>query len=131
MLEVERERIPSRIDTLTTWLPRLALAVAFLGIGASKFRDPMWVRLFDKIGFGQWFRYLTGAMQIGGAVLTLVPRLALLGITLIVCTLGGAVIVWVAFGQPFAAIIPGTLLAVVLAIGFAEYGRDQTGPARR
>ena len=123
MLEVEGERIPSQIDRLTTWLPRLALAVAFLTIGLSKFRDPMWVRLFDKIGFGQWFRYFTGAMQISGAALTLVPRLALFGITLIGCTLIGAVIVWVAFGQPFAAIIPGTLLGVVLTIGYAEYGR--------
>jgi uncharacterized membrane protein YphA (DoxX/SURF4 family) len=123
VLEAEHERIPNRIDTLATWLPRLALAVAFLMIGASKFRDPMWVRLFEKIGFGQWFRYLAGAMQVGGAILALVPRLALLGIALIVCTLVGAVVVWIVFGQPFAAIIPGTLLAVVLAIGYAEYRR--------
>jgi uncharacterized membrane protein YphA (DoxX/SURF4 family) len=123
VLEAEHERIPNRIDTLATWLPRLALAVAFLMIGASKFRDPMWVRLFEKIGFGQWFRYLAGAMPVGGAILALVPRLALLGIALIVCTLVGAVVVWIVFGQPFAAIIPGTLLAVVLAIGYAEYRR--------
>jgi len=127
VLEVHSERIPSRIDSLTAWLPRLALAAAFLAIGVSKFRDQMWVRIFDRIGFGQWFRYLTGVMQIGGAILALVPPAALLGVALIACTLAGAVVTWIAFGQPFAAVIPGTLLGIVLAIGFAEYNRRR-GP---
>jgi hypothetical protein len=44
--------------------------VAFVFIGSTKFdNDPngMWVKLFEQIGFGQWFRYFTGAMQVGGA----------------------------------------------------------------
>jgi len=92
-------------------------------IGVSKFRDPMWVRLFARIGFGQWFRYLTGAMQITGALLALVPRASLIGIALLAATMLGAVITWIAFGQAFAAIIPGTILVVLLAAGAAEYFR--------
>ena len=33
-----------------------------------------WVGLFRQIGLGQWFRYFTGAVEILGGVLVLVPR---------------------------------------------------------
>jgi uncharacterized membrane protein YphA (DoxX/SURF4 family) len=127
MLDVEPNRIPSRIDALTAWLPRLAVAIAFVAIGFSKFRDPLWVRLFDRIGFGAWFRYLTGAMQIAGGLLTLVPRLSLLGIAMVAATMAGAVATWIAFGQAFGAFIPGTILIVLLAIGVSEFNRRERG----
>ena len=125
MFELEQERIPSRIGALTTWLPRLAIAFVFVGVGWSKFTDPMWVRLFDRIGFGQWFRYLTGVMQIAGGLLTLVPRLSIAGIAILACTMAGAVIVWIAFGQALGAIIPGALLALLATTGVAEYNRSR------
>jgi putative oxidoreductase len=125
MLEFEHERIPNRIGLLTAWLPRLAIAIVFVGVGSSKFRDPMWVRLFDRIGFGQWFRYLTGAMQIAGGLLTLVPPLSLVGIAMLACTMIGAVIVWFAFGLGLAAIVPGALLALLVVAGVAEYNRSR------
>jgi putative oxidoreductase len=126
MFDLESERIPNRVDLLTAWLPRIAVAVAFVAIGSSKFRDPMWVRLFDRIGFGQWFRYLTGAMQIAGGLLTLVPTASLLGVAMVAATMAGAVVTWIAFGQPFAAIIPGTILIVLVAVGLGEYNRSRT-----
>lgn len=127
MLDAEPNRIPSRIDALTAWLPRLAVAIAFVAIGSSKFRDPLWVRLFDRIGFGQWFRYLTGAMQIAGGLLTLVPRLSLVGIAMVAATMAGAVVTWVAFGQALAAFVPGALLVMLLAVGLGEYNRRGRG----
>jgi putative oxidoreductase len=123
MFDVEAERIPNRTDGLATWLPRIAIAVAFTGIGVSKFRDPMWVRLFAQIGFGQWFRYFTGAMQIAGALLTLVPRASAIGIAMLAATMAGAVITWISFGQPFVTIIPGAILLALLAAGAAEFYR--------
>jgi putative oxidoreductase len=125
MFDTEREAIPSRVDSLTTWLPRLAIAVVFVTIGSSKFRDPMWVRLFDRIGFGQWFRYLTGAMQIAGGALTLVPKTSVIGIAMLACTMLGAGAVWIAFGQALGAFVPGTLLAILLVVGWAEYNRSR------
>lgn len=119
------EAVPDRIGALTAWLPRIAVALAFGFIGLSKFRDPMWIRVFARIGIGQWFRYLTGAMQIGGALLALVPRLALAGIAAIACTMFGAVVFWIAFGPGETAIVPGTLLAILIAIGWTEYNRTR------
>jgi putative oxidoreductase len=120
-------RIPSRIDALVTWLPRIAVAVFFVAVGSSKFRDPMWVRLFARIGLGQWFRVLTGVLQISAGLLALIPRTALLGVAIAACTMVGAVTVWLTvLNTPFTAVIPGVLLLVLVAIGLAEFNREAT-----
>ena len=127
MLKPTVEPVPNRLGVLAAWLPRLAVALVFLSVGSSKFRDPMWVRLFDQIGLGQWFRYLTGIMQIAGGVLVLVPRTALAGIALAACTMLGASIAWLTvLHAPVNAPIPAALLAILVAIGVAEYNRSRT-----
>jgi uncharacterized membrane protein YphA (DoxX/SURF4 family) len=81
-----------RQDLLITWILRVAVAVVFLSVGWSKFEtNSMWVRLFEQIGFGQWFRYFTGSVQMAGAALVLVPRTFVMGIALLACTMAGAV----------------------------------------
>ena len=109
-----------RQDVLISWILRLAVAAVFLSVGTAKFgTDPMWVQLFDRIGFGTWFRYLTGVLQVTGAVLLLVPRTFLVGIAILSCTMAGAMAVWIVwFGAPGTAIIPGALLVGLVAIGF-------------
>jgi putative oxidoreductase len=43
--------------------------IGFLGAGAAKLAGAeSMVEQFEKIGIGQWFRYLTGAIEISGAV---------------------------------------------------------------
>lgn len=49
------------------------------------------VQLFQAIGLGQWFRYLTGFMEVGGAVLLLIPGLSGLGAALLTGVMAGAV----------------------------------------
>jgi len=39
-------------------------------------RGSYWIKLFTDIGFGLWFMYLTGTLQIIGALLMIVPRTA-------------------------------------------------------
>ncbi|PYR12148.1 MAG: hypothetical protein DMG00_09410 [Acidobacteria bacterium] len=69
MLDVRTpEPIRSRIGLLTVWLPRVAVALVFVAVGYYKFSDPMWVRLFGRIGFGQWFRYFTFAAMCSGSL---------------------------------------------------------------
>src|SRR5262245_37582168 len=102
----------SVMDIAGTWLPRLLVALLFIFVGKSKFADHgEWVAIFTRIGFGQWFRYFTGALQILGGTLVLIPRTFPIGILLIGCTMAGAMAAWVFFlGQPVTAIIPGALL---------------------
>jgi uncharacterized membrane protein YphA (DoxX/SURF4 family) len=107
LLEPDVEAVPARIAVFTTWLLRVAVALVFVNVGLSKFRDPSWVRLFGHIGLGQWFRTFTGAMQIAGGILALVPRVALAGVFLCACTMAGAMVAWITvMNQPSAAPIP-------------------------
>jgi putative oxidoreductase len=109
-----------RQDVLISWILRLAVAGVFLSVGASKFDESSyWVKLFNQIGFGPWFRYLTGMLQVLGAVLVVVPRTFLIGIGILAATMVGATAVWIVrFGAPGNAIIPAVVLVALVAIGF-------------
>lgn len=57
------EQRPGAVSLLITWLPRVALAIIFSLVGALKFSEhSVYVRIFESIGLGQWFRYLTGVI---------------------------------------------------------------------
>ncbi len=68
---------PSKTRHYVTWALQILLALAFLAAGGFKLAGahPM-VQLFDQIGFGQWFRIVTGLVEIVGAVGLLVPGFA-------------------------------------------------------
>ena len=78
---------------IVLWMLQILTAVIFLYVGILKlFSAPMLVQGFAIIGLGQWFRYFTGAIEVGGAALLLTPRLAAVGAALLTCTMIGAVI---------------------------------------
>ncbi len=59
------------------WALRIALAALFGYAGTQKLMaDPHMVEVFAKVGIGQWFRLVTGSLEIAGAIGLLVPRLA-------------------------------------------------------
>lgn len=68
---------------------RVVLALAFGAAGTAKLVGvPMMVQNFEQIGLGQWFRYVTGLVEIAGVLLLLVPRTGfwgglLLGLTML------------------------------------------------
>jgi putative oxidoreductase len=69
------------------------VAVVFLFAGAAKLAGAAQaVQMYDAIGWGQWFRYLTGAIEVGSAILLLVPPLVVLGALLLACTMVGAMV---------------------------------------
>jgi putative oxidoreductase len=109
-----------RQDILIAWILRLSVAAVFVSVGASKFDETsQWVKLFNQSGFGQWFRYMTGVLQIMGAVLVVVPRTFLIGIAILACTMAGAAAIWILrFGAADNAIIPAVILVALVAIGF-------------
>ncbi len=118
MFELPAARTPDRVDLIRTWVPRVAMSLFFLSFGSQKFTDRMWVQIFQTIGFGDWFRYLTGSMQIAGALLLLVPRTAMVGAAVLALTMVGAMLAWIFFlNSPGSAVFPAIILAMIVAIG--------------
>jgi putative oxidoreductase len=113
------ERVPT-LDIIG-WILRLAVCAVFVGVGATKFESQsMWVAIFNRIGFGDWFRYLTGALQIAGGVLFLIPRTAYAGAVLAGGTMVGAIAahLFILGTGVFGAVIPFVLLVFLLIVTF-------------
>lgn len=98
------------------WGVRILLALAFGAAGIAKLAGvPQMVQVFDAIGAGQWFRYVTGAVEVLGAVLLLVPATGFLGGLLLAVTMAGAVATHLLLipGSPVPALVLGLLSAFV------------------
>jgi len=117
------DETPTRMERIGASIPRLALAVVFLLIGSSKFgATSPWISMFERIGWGQWLRYLAGVMQLAGALLLLLPKTAAGGALLIACTMAGAVYFDLTRLQlGFAAVIPFALGALATGVGMQSY----------
>ena|SRR6266850_998862 len=62
------------------WIVQGLLAAAFLAAGGAKLAGvPTMVQVFDQIGMGQWFRVVSGLVEVIGAVALVVPGFAALG----------------------------------------------------
>ena len=74
------------------WVLRVVVGLAFLGAGGSKLAGaPAMVAMFAKIGFGQWFRVLTGSLEVAGAIGLFVSRFAAYAASLLAVVMVGAI----------------------------------------
>jgi uncharacterized membrane protein YphA (DoxX/SURF4 family) len=108
--------IASPTQRRIVWGLRILLALAFGAAGAAKLAGaPQMVQVFDAIGFGQWFRYVTGVVEIGGALLLLVPATGFLGGVLLAVTMvfGVATHLVLIGGNPAPAMVLALLSAFV------------------
>ncbi|MFC3448757.1 DoxX family protein [Amycolatopsis speibonae] len=62
------------IGSIALWVVRVALAAEFLYSGYLLFAGGHTEQTFAEIGLGQWLRYVTGVLEVGGAIGLLVPR---------------------------------------------------------
>ena len=105
-----------RVAIIVLWVAQVALALTFLMAGGSKLAGaPAMVSLFDAIGWGQWFRYVTGAIEVSAATALLIPSAALFGAILLVPTMLGAVIANLILDQSPVAPLVLLLVAAVVA----------------
>jgi putative oxidoreductase len=113
----------SRLALIALWGVQVVLAGMFLLAGGSKLAGAAaMVALFDAVAVGQWFRYVTGGIEVVSAVALLVPSLAPFGAAALVATMIGAIAthLFIIGGSPG---VPVLLLLGSLVIVWAR--RDQ------
>jgi putative oxidoreductase len=106
-----------RHTTIGLWSLRILMAAIFLVAGLMKLLGlSIMVQEFDAVGFGQWFRYLTGLLEIIGAVVVLAPPYSAFGAALLLVVDIGAFIAQIAVLHMdwIHTIVIGALLATVV-----------------
>lgn len=92
---------------------RALLTIAFVGAGLAKLAGvDMMIATFDALGFGQWLRYVTGIVEIGGAVLLWLPGRQVLAAALLGATMVGALVAHV-FVLGAAEGVPAVVLGLI------------------
>ncbi|MBA2429869.1 MAG: DoxX family protein [Thermoleophilaceae bacterium] len=115
---------PGRALNITLWVVQILLAAlfAFAGINKLLAPQPEVVEGFTRIGLGQWFRYLTGGLELAGAIGLLIPRLSGLAALGLAGVMVGAVFAHVLALPPVAlAIVPAVLSVVLVLIARARW----------
>ena len=107
-------------DTVRKWgliAVKALLTLAFLAAGFAKLSGAeMMIATYDAIGVGQWFRYVTGIIEVGGAIALWIRGLQGWAAAFLGATMVGAVLAHLFILGPSVvpAIILGLLSAVVL-----------------
>ena len=99
------------------WTLQGIVAAAFLAAGLAKLAGaPFMVGIFEQIGIGQWFRIVTGVVEVIGAVALLIPGFASIGAIWLGGTMVGAVAthLFVLHSSPAAAIVLGLLNTAIV-----------------
>ena len=103
------------------------LTLAFVAAGGAKLMGvEMMVQTFDAIGWGQWFRYLTGVIEVGAGVLLWVKGREAIGAFLLTATMAAAVLFHLLLLGP--SFVPALVLGILAAIILWQH-RDQIGAA--
>ena len=111
----------ARIGIIALWTVSVLLAIAFVLAGTPKLlRVPVWVDKFDGWGYGLWFLVLIGGLELAGAILLLIPRLAIAGVALLGVIMLGAGYTHLANGEGFEVIRPLIFLGVLVPVGWAR-----------
>jgi putative oxidoreductase len=117
--------VRSKWRTIAIWVLRVVLGLVFLYIGITKLTGTgNTVEYFAAIGWGQWFRYLTGILDSAGVALLFVPKWTCFGAIVLTCSVGVGTLISLTvlrgdptWGSSEMVVVPLvlTILAVVLA----------------
>jgi putative oxidoreductase len=108
-----------RLKAIGFWLLKIVLALLFVMAGTLKLIGlSAMVKTFDLVGLGQWFRYVTGALELLGAGLLVWPTTRALGALLLAAISLGALIAQLAVLHE-DAIHAVVLVLILVAIAWA------------
>src|ERR1700687_2110047 len=111
---------PGKASNIALWTLQVLVALAFVAAGSGNLLGSSdMIALFDTVGAGQWFRYVTGSIEVLGALLLIVPGKSAFGAVLLACVMAGAVVAHLAVlhTEPTA---PFVLLALTALIAWGR-----------
>jgi putative oxidoreductase len=117
----------SRSKAIALWILRILMAALFLFASYMKLSgNPMMVDEFNTIGLGQWFRYLTGLLELVGGIAILVPSVSVFAAIVLLAVDVGAFITQVAVlhGDWIHTVVIGAILAAVIYLQRDRFGRN-------
>ena len=110
-------------NVIGDWVLRVGIGLFFVLAGADKFTSG-WVKMFEEIGAGQWFRYFTGIVEILGGLLVLIPWTVTIGLALLGCTMASAALILIfVVGHPADSVFSG---GIFIALTFFWWNRRET-----
>jgi uncharacterized membrane protein len=111
----------ARASLALSWALQLALAYMFARAGIAKLVSaPEMIQIFNRIGFGQWFRYVSGIVEVVGVVLILLPRFSVIGSLWLMATMFVAVLINVVITHT-NPLPPIVLFVVAAAVTFLRW----------
>src|SRR4051794_2380589 len=100
---LERQVPEAKAKNIVLWVIQIGLAAMFLMAGGSKLAGvENMVQLYNTIGIGQWFRIVTGLIEVGSAIMLLIPALSGIAGLLLAATMLGAILthIFIIGGSP-------------------------------
>jgi putative oxidoreductase len=116
-------RVLKTMGTVALWIVQILAAAAFVAIGVAKFASPVWARNFERWGYPGGFYLVIGALEVGGAILLLVPKLSSYGAALLGAMMVGAAATHALHHEAARVSAPLMWLAIVALIGWARRRR--------
>jgi putative oxidoreductase len=108
--------------TVGLWVITVLCSLMFLFAGAVKFVDAAKAsEQFAQLGYPDWFRILIAVLEIAGAIVLLIPRLAWVGSGVLGVIMVGAVVSLVHVGAYTEAPVPAVVFVVLLVITYVRW----------
>jgi uncharacterized membrane protein YphA (DoxX/SURF4 family) len=106
-------------DTVVVWVVSVLLAAVFATTGISKLigAEPIGLQAAAMRGFPQWIRFLVGIVELGGAAMLLVPRVAGIAAAMLALLMIPATITQWISGEPGVA-VPIALFILLLIVAW-------------
>jgi uncharacterized membrane protein len=116
-----------RARTAAVWALQALLAISFAGAGTQKLAGTQsMVELFERVGVGQWLRYVVGGLELAGAIGLLIPLLSGLAALGVTALMAGASVTNLLVGLP--PWIPLAFLVVAAVIARVRWSRTLVLP---
>lgn len=106
---------------IALWVLQVVVAAVFVMAAVPKLTsDPRAVAGFQAIGFGDWFRYLIGILEVTGAVALLIPLLSGLAGLAFIGLMIGAVVTQIVVSHGEMVALPAIVLVAVAVIAWGR-----------